>query len=116
MIKKTSKQCERSEHYQQGDVLLFKLDKEKGETKGTLLKTKVVQEGEHTGHAHRLVSGDVQIYGDDQGNRKYLKVMSPQATLTHEEHLPTIIEEGEYEIRIVRQKDPFTKLISKVID
>ena len=100
---------------EQGDVVLIKKE---GATKGGIPKTSrkdVVQDGEHTGHAHRFTSGEATIF-ETGGNVTSLKVTSPRAFLTHEEHLPVEIEEGEYEVRIVRQKDPFTKLVSKVID
>lgn len=101
----------KNEHYQQGDVLLVKSD----HIKGDRIESNVVQEGEHTGHAHRFTKGQVSIFktSDDV---KYVKVVGGTALLTHEEHLPVEIEEGEYEIKIVRQKDPFTKLISRVVD
>jgi hypothetical protein len=100
---------------EQGDVVLIRRD---GATRGGIPKanrTNVVQDGEHTGHAHRFTTGEATIY-ETNGLVTSLKVTSPKAFLTHEEHLPVEIEEGEYEVRIVRQKDPFTKMISRVVD
>lgn len=94
--------------YQQGDVVLIKTEKILGE----VLDTKVVQEGEHTGHAHRLNEFG-SVYRSEAN--LYVKALKG-ARISHEEHLPIEIEEGEYEVRIVRQKDPFSKLISKVVD
>jgi hypothetical protein len=103
--------------YEQGDVVLIKRETA---IEGKKLKTNVLQEGEHTGHAHRFTSGTAAIFGapsETKGEPQRLSVkVTKQATLTHEEHLPVTIEEGEYEVRIVRQKDPFTKLVSRVID
>lgn len=98
-------------YYQQGDVVLIKIDK----IEAKKIKGSVIQEGEHTGHAHRFEPGTAQLFGAS-GARTHLRALAGGATITHEEHLPVIIEEGDYEIRIVRQKDPFTKLISAVID
>jgi len=97
-------------YYQQGDVILIKTSKVTGKRK----KTNIVQEGEHTGHAHKFLSDNAEIYQDK--DRMFVRINNKSADLIHEEHLPITIEEGEYEVRIVRQKDPFTKLISKVVD
>jgi hypothetical protein len=97
---------------QQGDVVLIKVDSLPKEAK--LKKgARVVQEGEHTGHAHRLnENGSVWEMGD----QKYVRIDNEYATLTHEEHNTEIIERGDYEVRIVRQKDPFSKIVSRVVD
>jgi len=96
---------------EQGDVVLIKRNRA---VAGIMTKNNVVQEGEHTGHAHRITSGNATVFNLD--GQLSIKVLSGGATITHEEHLPVTIEEGEYEVRIVRQKDPFTKLVNKVID
>lgn len=97
--------------FEQGDVCLIPCK----EVSGEKLKTNVIQEGEHTGHAHRITSGKATIFGS--GNvRSYLRVAKGGATITHEEHLPVKVPEGDYEVKIVRQKDPFTKLIAPVLD
>lgn len=100
--------------YQQGDVILVPVAMIPMETKN--LGTVVVQEGEHTGHAHRFLNGGVEVFGGT-GDSKYLRVTSETgSTLTHEEHLPQVIEKGDYEVRIVRQVDIFSKVVSKVVD
>lgn len=96
---------------EQGDVVLIPVNSVKGKE----LKSKVVQEGEHTGHAHRLMNGTGTLFETEDGT-KYLSVRGESEILTHEEHAPHLIEEGDYEVRIVRQKDPFTKLIAPVVD
>lgn len=98
-------------YYQQGDVVLVKIPK----VSGSKLTSKTIQEGEHTGHAHRIADANSSIYQTTDGAR-YLKVLRGGSSITHEEHDTTIIEEGDYEVRIVRQKDPFSKLVSKVVD
>jgi hypothetical protein len=97
---------------EQGDVVFVRREGTKVE--GQVKKTNVVQEGEHTGHAHRFTEGKGTIYESE--GRLSVKVTGPMALLTHEEHLPVKIDKGDWEVRIVRQKDPFTKLVSKVVD
>jgi hypothetical protein len=97
--------------WQQGDVVLLQIAKA---PEGTKKNNNVIQEGEHTGHAHRITGGVGNIF--TVGEQMYVKAGKEGATITHEEHLPVTIEEGDYEVRIVRQKDPFTKLVSRVID
>ena len=97
--------------YQQGDVVLIKIEKAPLGNKKT---NNVIQEGEHTGHAHRITQGRAYILQTQE--LMYVRAEAGGATITHEEHLPVTIEEGDYEVRIVRQKDPFTKLVSRVVD
>lgn len=145
--------------YQQGDVLLHKCSIPGGATfrskkkKGEPL---VLVEGEVTGHAHRIVEGEVELM--ERGGTMYLRVLSPTAKLSHEEHdlretvrnfgsvenlskdvlnyletldldltkpfkeiveaVPreTIIEEGEYEIGVVKQIDHITQKTEYVRD
>lgn len=99
------------QYFQQGDVVLIKVDS----IMAPEMKGSVIQEGEHTGHAHRFQPNTAQLFGSE-GTRTHLRALKGGTTITHEEHLPVKIDEGDYEIRIVRQKDPFTKLISSVID
>lgn len=96
-------------YYQQGDVILIKNACIKGEVQKTL----VVQEGEHSGHAHRFSRPTTQLYLD--GTQKYVR-LAESDVIEHEEHFPLEIERGDYEVRIVRQKDIFTKVIAPVID
>lgn len=104
-------------YYQQGDVVMIKIEGKPNDAKALTNGTEavVVQEGEHTGHAHRFLThgGNVQMFGS--GDTKFLSVLG-DSTITHEEHLPITIEQGDYEVRIVRQKDPFSKVVSRVID
>ena len=100
---------------QQGDVVMIPNQKSYAvDPKGAALKGKVIQEGEHTGHAHRISKGFGSLR-EAEGTR-FLKVGDDGLTITHEEHLPCEIEKNDYEVRIVRQKDPFSKIIAKVVD
>ena len=98
---------------QQGDVIFRRINKI-DEKSLTTITSSIIQEGEATGHAHRLTSGDYSFYSSPN-NRRFLRVINP-ATITHEEHAPITLEPGEYEIGIVREYDPFEKLIRSVVD
>jgi hypothetical protein len=66
-----------------GDVLFEKID---SLPQGLVnLNTNVVQEGEHTGHAHRLTSGEYEVLQHPETKVKYLRVIT-EARISHEEH------------------------------
>lgn len=101
------------EYYQHGDVLLgtvesFPEDIEK-------LNTNVLQEGEHTGHAHRLFEGKFEVFEQPKTKVKYLRVVEPVA-LRHEEHKQIDLPPGNYKIGIVKEFDPFEQLTRNVLD
>lgn len=103
------------EMYQQGDVILEKVErfpvgKEiKADERGFVLA-----EGEVSGHAHRIVSKDVQMIQTDDG-RVFLRAKAP-VKIQHEEHRIIIIEPGEYEVRKVLERDHFSRATREVID
>lgn len=77
------------------------------------LKTNVVREGEHTGHAHRFQAGTATLYGF--GSQMFMKV--PQkAPVTHEEHKKIDVLSGEYEIKGVQEFDHFLEEARDVLD
>lgn len=96
---------------QQGDVLIgqCEIPKEAKE-----INTNVLQEGEHTGHAHRLFEGEFKVF-ETPTKEKYLRIVTP-TMLRHEEHKQISLSPGDYKIGIVEQYDPFTKLTSRVVD
>ena len=113
-------------YQQQGDVLIKSIDKLPNNLVATYKtkkeKANYLQEGEVTGHAHRLqgVPGkDFEVYTDDgiftNDKKKFLRVINPVA-LTHEEHHKQVIDPGLYEIGIVREFDHFEGLIRSVAD
>lgn len=85
----------------QGDVLLVP-------SSPTYLSNKlphlVLAEGEVTGHKHRIASGQAELY-ESEGTL-YLKVLSPTALLTHEEHAEIEVPQGLWQIRIQREYEP----------
>lgn len=89
--------------FRQGDLLIVPLP-EAGGILGIPADLKpersnVVQLGEATGHAHRLVGGDVFANGN------FLRVANGTAQLTHDEHDTITLPEGEY---LVRRQREFT--------
>lgn len=85
----------------QGDVLIIPSDTL---VKGTKLPHLTLANGEVTGHRHRISNGDAELFERD--GVMYLRVLSPTALLTHEEHAPVNIPQGNWQIRIQREYEP----------
>jgi hypothetical protein len=85
----------------QGDVLIIPSDKS---IAGTKLPHLTLAEGEVTGHRHQISNGEAELYERD--GVLYLKVLSPTAILTHEEHAAITIPHGDWEIKIQREYAP----------
>jgi len=109
----------KTKYLQQGDVLMFPVKElPEGVEKQP---TNVLQEGEHTGHAHRLMfrhddkaigSG---VYQHPMTLKKYFEVEVP-TDLNHEEHKTIQVPPGIYEVRIVREYDHFENEAREVVD
>ncbi len=97
-------------YLQQGDVLLKPCEIPKSAKD---IKTNVLQEGEHTGHAHRLYGDGFTIYQDK--DTKYLRLVEP-VMLKHEEHKEISLPAGDYVIGIVREYDHLEEEARNVID
>lgn len=98
--------------YQHGDVVLVVKPMPDDLTK---LSTKVIQEGESTGHAHRLHTQSAEIWEHPKTKARHLRIVEPSA-LRHEEHKEIMLPPGEYEVRIVREFDHFKEEARRVID
>jgi hypothetical protein len=85
----------------QGDVLLIPTT---AEINGQKLTHLTLAEGEVTGHRHRISDGEAELFERD--GILYLKVLSPTAKLTHEEHHQIDIPQGNWQIRIQREYEP----------
>ena len=99
-------------YYQQGDVIIEKVDYEIKE--GEKLDHLTLAEGEQTGHHHSIVSGIGQLIMFN--NIMHLEVKSETALLRHQEHNEILIPQGIYRIGIVREYDPFEEEIRRVQD
>lgn len=95
----------------QGDVLIIPAEIPKDVIK---INTNVLQEGEHTGHAHRLYDGEYEVF-ETSKKQKYLRIIKP-TQLRHEEHKAFIIDPGVYKIGIVKQWDYDEQEQRNVID
>jgi hypothetical protein len=85
----------------QGDVLILPSDVI---PIGTKLPHLTLAEGEATGHRHQISNGEAELFERD--GVLYLKVLSPTAILTHEEHAQVTIPQGNWKIRIQREYEP----------
>ena len=97
-------------YYQQGDIIVEQTD----EIKGEILNHLILETGEVTGHAHRISKGLAELF--ESGTTKYLKVLSEEATLTHEEHGTITLPKGNYIVRKVREYDHFAEESRNVTD
>jgi len=103
---------EQMKYSQQGDVLVKQISNIPSSAKK--LNHLTLALGEKTGHHHTITEGDAELYEVD--GVLYLKVNSEQATLTHQEHKPILIEEGIYQIGIVKEYDHFLEEARNVAD
>ena len=88
-------------YQQQGDVLLKRINglpAKKKEMKE--LKTNVLKEGEHTGHAHRIAEGNFQLF---EHKKKMVLLALTMLRLKHEEHAMLKVPPGEYIIDSVKE-------------
>jgi hypothetical protein len=102
--------------YQQGDVLLKKVEKVPAGAvrRKAICGRYVIAEGESTGHAHAIAECEaVEMF--ERNGTLYLRV-GETVPMTHEQHLPQTVEPGVYEVGIVRELDPFTEEVRSVQD
>jgi len=98
-------------YYQQGDVLIEKVDYK---ISGTKLDHLTLAEGETTGHHHSITQGLGQLIMMDK--IMHLQIFSETAKLKHQEHNEIILPKGDYKISIIREYDPFENEIRRVRD
>src|SRR3990167_10156097 len=96
--------------YQQGDILIKKVNG----IKGKKLNHLTLAVGEVTGHHHTITDGEAELY--EYEGTLFLRVVSEEATLTHQEHNVITLPKGDYEIGIVKEYDHLTDEIRKVQD
>jgi hypothetical protein len=86
----------------QGDVIIEKCETIPGGVKKLAHLT--LAEGEVTGHAHRVVEGEAELFEKD--GVMFLSVSSDTAVVTHEEHKAQTLERGTYKVTIQREYTP----------
>ena len=106
--------------FRHGDVLLRKLDNGIPEVEKLIPKPDgILEHGEMTGHAHRMVNGEVQVYATPNVDQTatYLEVKDEAgADLVHEEHDTIHPEPGHYEVVRQREYNAYDKAVRNVLD
>lgn len=101
------------EIFQQGDVIFKKIDSiPNGLEK---IDSEVIQEGEATGHAHRLFETEYEFYSEPKTKKRFLRIIEGGA-VRHEEHKEITLPPGEYEVGIVREYDHWMEESRAVVD
>lgn len=97
--------------FQQGDVIIKPVSciPEGANPVGT----RVLREGEATGHAHRATGEGVQLF--IHGDTLYMRAEGG-AEVVHEEHRPITVPPGVYVIGAVREYDHFEEMTRPVFD
>lgn len=98
--------------FQQGDVTMQPARIPTGARKDA---GRVLAQGEVTGHAHRLTEASDGLLVEVAG-QLYLSVGVGGATITHEEHKPVELPQGEYRIGRVQEYDHFAEEARQVRD
>lgn len=98
-------------YYRQGDIAIIPISQDEDHAarhgnavapdKGRI----ILAYGEVTGHAHALPVGDVELYETADAADRFLRVVRA-TTLTHEEHAPISLPEGDYIVRRQREYEP----------
>lgn len=117
--------------YQQGDVLV-KVITEFPQGKVERLATRILAEGEHTGHKHQIdiLESELALVDPEEDAEEIttpqvevLKIMGKmyvrafrEWTLRHEEHKPITMPPGHFEIGIVREADHMAGVVRRVAD
>ena len=82
-----------------------------------LRKDRKWAEGEVTGHAHRCVADDCEVYDLPEEGEDRRSLGAPSGTdVTHEEHETISLPPGKYDIRRQREIDPDTEDVRVVAD
>ncbi len=97
--------------YQQGDVTIKPVDAIPAGA--AVADTRVLAEGEATGHKHLAEAADVKLFLYEGA----LYMHAPSGTtVVHEEHHAVAIPPGDYLIGTVREFDHFAGVSHRVID
>ena len=97
-------------YYQQGDVILTEISSVP--TNARPQKSKILAEGEATGHRHEVIGNAETFLG---GNNMFL-VAYDDVEVQHQEHNPISLPAGTFAISIVREYDHFKEEARAVVD
>ena len=110
-------------YIRQGDLLFVPVTEiPYYETKQTPLDTRVLAQGEATGHHHQIAEADVagaEVYNIGYSSREpnYLKVTAEGGiSIVHEEHGTVTLPQGMYSIHRAREHDYLSGLSRQVRD
>jgi hypothetical protein len=94
------------EYVQQGDLLLFRIGNPGVETDSKEEISKVLLDGEHSGHVHALTLGSkvFKFPADDSGVFAVIDVPKADVVI-HDEHGPVALSEGTWVAKQVQQVD-----------
>lgn len=107
-----------------GDISFFRANKlPKGAKFHGKFKEFVAQEGETTGHMHRIKSEqEFDVYklieAGEKGEtiERWVYLLNAPAEISHEEHGTRVIQPGVLEQRQEMEEDPWTDEVIKVVD
>lgn len=106
-----------------GDLDFFKLDKlPEGAKFIGKFKHHVAQEGETTGHMHRIKSDqEFEVYQieeivKDETIKRWLYLLNAPAEISHEEHRTHVLEPGIYYQNQENEENAQTGMIQRVVD
>jgi len=85
--------------YRQGDILIIRIEEIPAAAKK--LNHRILAEGEATGHAHKLIDGDLF----DMDGILYFE-LAQETDLIHQEHAKITIEPGNYQVIRQREYNP----------
>lgn len=98
------------DYYRQGDIAIIPIKRERRPAQRLRVAADngriILAYGEVTGHAHALPEGDVELYETANAVDRILRVRSRMTTLTHEEHGPIALPQGDYIVRRQREYSP----------
>ena len=108
------------ELYRHGDILLKRVSAMPKNEKLIKRAEPIVEYGEVTGHAHRLI-GEVEVYAEQESGQTANYVVVPDtatkpAQLVHEEHDTIELSPGVYEVTRQREYNPYSQEARRVID
>lgn len=99
-----------------GDVYIVRIDELPDGLK--LKKTRVLAEGEVTGHHHMLqgASASVEVYEQEGTDELIMQVFGDDVSVVHQEHAEVELMPGDYRVFVQEEHDPLEQEMRKVAD